>query len=100
MGSQEGSPSRFEPDPNGGAPRLPTREDGRCPLSPSKPRGVPMPPAARPEPNGDPIGPFLHYLMAECGLSANTLAAYRSDVVRFSRWRKQHAPGPLADLRI
>ena len=59
-----------------------------------------MPPAARPDPHRDPIGPFLHYLMAECGLSPNTLAAYRSDIVRFSRWRKQHAPGPLADLDI
>jgi integrase/recombinase XerD len=56
--------------------------------------------AARPDPHRDPIGPFLHYLMAECGLSTNTLAAYRSDIVRFSRWRKQHAPGPLADLDI
>jgi len=54
----------------------------------------------RPEPHGDPIGPFLHYLMAECGLSANTLAAYRSDIVRFSRWRRKFAPGPLADLKI
>ncbi len=56
--------------------------------------------ATRPDPDRDPIGPFLHYLMAECGLSPNTLAAYRSDVVRFSRWRKQHAPGPLKDLGI
>jgi integrase/recombinase XerD len=56
--------------------------------------------AAKPDPHRDPIGPFLHYLMAECGLSSNTLAAYRSDIVRFSRWRKQHAPGALADLDI
>jgi integrase/recombinase XerD len=56
--------------------------------------------ASRPDPHRDPIGPFLHYLMAECGLSSNTLAAYRSDVVRFSRWRKQNAPGPLMDLDI
>jgi len=60
-----------------------------------------MPSAAtRPDPHRDPIGPFLHYLMAECGLSPNTLAAYRSDIARFSRWRKQNAPGPLADLDI
>jgi integrase/recombinase XerD len=55
---------------------------------------------SRPDPHRDPIGPFLHYLMAECGLSPNTLAAYRSDIVRFSRWRKQHAPGPLGELDI
>jgi integrase/recombinase XerD len=48
----------------------------------------------------DPIGPFLHYLMAECGLSPNTLAAYRSDIMKFQRWRKQFAPGPLAELTI
>ncbi len=60
-----------------------------------------MPPhAARPDPHRDPIGPFLYFLMAECGLSPNTLAAYRSDIVRFSRWRKSHAPGPLAELNI
>ncbi len=38
------------------------------------------------------IGGFLHYLMAECGVSPNTLAAYRSDLIRFQRWRKQFAP--------
>ncbi|WP_435007585.1 site-specific tyrosine recombinase XerD [Tundrisphaera lichenicola] len=58
-----------------------------------------MPPHP-PDPLRDPIGPFLHYLMAECGLSPNTLAAYRSDIVRFSGWRKRHAPGPLSDLDI
>ncbi len=54
----------------------------------------------RPDPASDPIGPFLHYLMAECGLSSHTLAAYRSDIARFSRWRKKFAPGPLAQLQI
>ena len=58
------------------------------------------PRAERPEPDRDPIGPFLHYLMAECGLASNTLAAYRADVVRFSKWRQRHAPGPLRELRI
>jgi integrase/recombinase XerD len=48
----------------------------------------------------DPIGPFLHYLMAECGVSPNTLAAYRADIARFSRWRKVHAPGPLERLQV
>jgi integrase/recombinase XerD len=46
------------------------------------------------------IGPFLHYLMAECGVSPNTLAAYRGDIVRFQRWRKVHAPGPLTSIKI
>jgi integrase/recombinase XerD len=48
----------------------------------------------------DPVGPFLHYLMAECGASPNTLAAYRSDLLRFVRWRRQEAPGPLSSLDI
>jgi integrase/recombinase XerD len=56
--------------------------------------------ALRPDPERDPIGPFLHYLMAECGLSPNTLAAYRSDLMKFIRWRKRHAPGPLAGIDI
>ena len=52
-----------------------------------------MPPdAVRPDPDRDPLGPFLHYLMAECGVSPNTLAAYRSDIVRFIRWRKAARP--------
>jgi integrase/recombinase XerD len=59
------------------------------------PRAVP-----RPDPDRDPIGPFLHYLMAECGVSPNTLAAYRSDIMRFARWRKAHAPGRLATLDV
>ncbi len=38
--------------------------------------------------------------MAECGVSPHTLAAYRSDVVRFSKWRQQNAPGPLKGVTI
>lgn len=58
------------------------------------------PKSLRPDPDRDPLGPFLHYLMAECGVSPNTLAAYRSDIARFIRWRKVHAPGPLKRLDI
>src|SRR3954451_13525675 len=54
----------------------------------------------RPDPDRDPVGPFLHYLMAECGVSPHTLAAYRSDLMRFLRWRKANAPGPLARVGI
>src|SRR3954451_10713517 len=59
-----------------------------------------MPVVPRPDPTRDPIGPFLHYLMAECGVSPNTLAAYRSDIMRFNRWRKANAPGALVNLDI
>jgi integrase/recombinase XerD len=48
----------------------------------------------------DPVGPFLHYLMAECGVSPNTLAAYRADLMRFLGWRKRFAPGPLERLDV
>lgn len=58
------------------------------------------PAALRPDPHRDPIGPFLHYLMAECRVSPNTLAAYRSDIVKFSTWRREHAPGPLTAVGI
>ncbi|MFO0890727.1 MAG: site-specific tyrosine recombinase XerD [Isosphaeraceae bacterium] len=57
-------------------------------------------PRYKPDPRRDPVGPFLHYLMAECGVSPHTLAAYRSDLMRFLRWRKEHAPGPLASLSV
>ena len=51
-------------------------------------------------PEREPIGPFLHYLMSECGVSPNTLAAYRSDLMRFVRWRKASSTGPLAALDV
>lgn len=54
----------------------------------------------KPDPERDPLGQFLHYLMAECGLSPNTLAAYRSDVAKFIRWRKEHAPGPIGRIDV
>jgi len=59
-----------------------------------------MAPDNRDSGRSDPLGPFLHYLMAECGVSPNTLAAYRSDIVKFIRWRKEHAPGPLARIDV
>ena len=57
-------------------------------------------PRRRPSRETDPLGPFLHYLMAECGVSPNTLAAYRADIARFVKWRKEHAPGPLQGLDV
>ena len=46
------------------------------------------------------LGAFLHYLMSECGLSENTLAAYRSDIMRFFRWKNANFPGELNKLAI
>ncbi len=54
----------------------------------------------RPNREADAVGPFLHYLMGECGVSPHTLAAYRSDLMRFARWRRANAPGPIAGLDI
>lgn len=58
------------------------------------------PPRFLPTRNSDPLGPFLHFLMAECRVSPNTLAAYRADIVKFSRWRKAEAPGPIEAVEI
>ena len=57
-------------------------------------------PEPRPRRGLDPVGPFLHYLMAECGVSPHTLAAYRSDLMRFQGWRRVHAPGPLGAVKV
>jgi len=38
---------------------------------------------------------FIHYLKAECGLSENTLLAYRRDLTRFDAWYRTHGPGKL-----
>jgi integrase/recombinase XerD len=46
------------------------------------------------------LGAFLHYLMSECGLSENTLAAYRGDVMRFLRWKNQCFKGDLYQLKV
>jgi integrase/recombinase XerD len=56
-----------------------------------------MPPRRRPPASGQQIAsralhpeqylqPFLHYLEAECGMSANTVLAYRNDLQQFIAW--------------
>jgi integrase/recombinase XerD len=46
------------------------------------------------------VGAFLHFLMSECGLSENTLAAYRVDVMRFLHWHKKACASPLNALKV
>ncbi|MFM1800683.1 MAG: Tyrosine recombinase XerD [Planctomycetota bacterium] len=46
------------------------------------------------------LGAFLHYLMSECGLSENTLAAYRGDVMRFLNWHQKHPSESLNLLTL
>lgn len=46
------------------------------------------------------IGPFLHYLMSECGVSSHTLAAYRSDLSKFSIWLRRVVKRPINRLDL
>ncbi len=48
----------------------------------------------------EPIGAFLHHLAVECGVSANTTAAYRSDLMKYRTWRAKHAPGPVGAVDL
>ena len=59
-------------------------------------------PRGRPVPNspGVLIGPFLHYLLSECQLSAHTLAAYRSDLMKFRAWYESSGLGGVDRLTV
>lgn len=70
-----------------------------------------MPPRKRPVASGNPrradsavpsdaLGGFLNYLKAECGLAANTVAAYRRDLTRFLAWYPEHGPARLQDVEL
>ncbi len=56
--------------------------------------------SARAEDGRESIGAFLHYLMAECGASSHTLAAYRSDAMKFIRWRSSAFPGRKPEINL
>ena len=43
---------------------------------------------------------FLHYIEAECGLSLNTVNAYRCDLEQFIRWYGVHGPNSLAEVDL
>jgi integrase/recombinase XerD len=45
---------------------------------------------------GEYVHDFMQYLRAECGMAANTILAYRSDLDLFCEWFQRHAD---ADLR-
>lgn len=70
-----------------------------------------MPPRKRPPPTsrfslsrfGAPtvhLGPFLQYLEAECGMSANTVKAYRSDLRQFFEWFERHGPPDITAVQL
>ena len=46
------------------------------------------------------LSAFLHYQEAECGMSANTLLAYGSDLAQFFEWFKKHGPQQLASTDL
>ncbi len=70
-----------------------------------------MPPRRRPvaqkqssprgeEAHGDALQSFVHYLERECGMSANTVSAYRTDIKRFLEWHRQNNLGPFPHLPL
>jgi integrase/recombinase XerD len=46
------------------------------------------------------VEPFLHYLDAECGMSGNTIAAYRTDMQQFATWFAEHGPASLKQVDL
>lgn len=46
------------------------------------------------------IAPFVRYLEAECGMSTNTVDAYRRDVVRFAQWLDGHGSPRLREVDL
>ena len=54
-----------------------------------------VPRAAAPADPSQHLSGFIHYLKAECGLSQNTILAYRRDLTRFDAWYREHGPSRL-----
>src|SRR5690349_12448797 len=46
------------------------------------------------------LDPFIRYLRAECGMSANTIKAYGSDLAQFFEWYRQHGPSSLRAVHL
>jgi len=46
------------------------------------------------------LEPFLHYLSAECGLSDNTVLAYRNDLSQFIPWYMEHGSNRLEEVDL
>ncbi|MBW3540415.1 MAG: site-specific tyrosine recombinase XerD [Planctomycetes bacterium] len=58
-------------------------------------------PAAEPVASRAQLAPFLGYLEAECGMSLNTVRAYRTDLEQFFEWFAAHGDGrPLKDVDL
>jgi integrase/recombinase XerD len=72
---------------------------------------LPVPPRKRPASNSRPqtagplapgvhLQPFLHYLRAECGMAANTIAAYRTDLQQFLDWLTERQIGSVKQINL
>lgn len=70
-----------------------------------------MPPRRRPvieetsaprgaQAQGDALTNFVQYLERECGMSANTVSAYRTDTRRFLQWHRQCQLGLFSTLTL
>ncbi len=46
------------------------------------------------------VQPFLNYLNAECGMSENTIAAYRRDLEKFFQWNRENAKVSVHDISL
>ncbi|SFJ07042.1 site-specific tyrosine recombinase XerD [Planctomicrobium piriforme] len=46
------------------------------------------------------VQPFLHYLEAECGMSLNTVAAYRVDLTQFIEWGQAERVVSVLDVDL
>ena len=65
-----------------------------------KPSQVAPSTAVRPSDPSQYMAGFAHYLKAECGLSDNTLMAYRRDLVRFMTWYRDHGPARIQQVDL
>lgn len=46
------------------------------------------------------LQPFVGYLEAECGMADNTVKAYRSDLIFFFEWNKNHGKASIKQIDI
>lgn len=46
------------------------------------------------------LQPFLAYLDAECGMAANTIAAYRRDLDKFFAWNREQRKDPIHEIGL
>ena len=55
---------------------------------------------AKPAELSSQVSAFVNYLQAECGMSKNTLAAYRTDLLQFSEWFREHGPATVHNVDL